>query len=340
MRPLIVPEAATVTILGGVPPQALSPFDFQVALTKMHFYLEDHFAGLARACNDDRDTVILCDRGILDGKAFSSPENWGRVLDALGVSEDTIRATRYDAVVHMVTAADGAREFYTLENNNAREESPEQAIAVDRLLQAAWLGHPAKLRVIDNSTGFSQKIQRVGDEVCKILGVSGASGTKKVFRLPLKAGLALKKSGFVLAGVEITQSYLRSEPGEERRLRKRKVDGCESYFYSTLRTLDGVPPLREERIITRSEFKDFSKEADPARTTIHKMRYSYLYDGAHHELDVFHTPRIGFCLLEVDADRVSSLPLFQIEAIDVSGQDCYDNANIAKKDWVNPIKES
>ena len=35
---------------------------------------------------------------------------------------------RYDLVLHLVTAANGAEKYYTLENNAARSESVELAI--------------------------------------------------------------------------------------------------------------------------------------------------------------------------------------------------------------------
>lgn len=37
---------------------------------------------------------------------------------------------RYDAVFHLVTAADGAEEFYSLTNNKARSEGLAAAIEV------------------------------------------------------------------------------------------------------------------------------------------------------------------------------------------------------------------
>ena len=40
-------------------------------------------------------------------------------MDDLGVSTVQIRDNRYDAVIHMVTAADGAESFY---NNNLWSE--------------------------------------------------------------------------------------------------------------------------------------------------------------------------------------------------------------------------
>jgi hypothetical protein len=47
-----------------------------------------------------------------------------------------------DMVIHLVTAADGAEEFYTLENNAARTETPQVAKMLDKMTQGVWNGHP------------------------------------------------------------------------------------------------------------------------------------------------------------------------------------------------------
>jgi hypothetical protein len=44
-------------------------------------------------------------------------------MDDLGVSTVQLRDNRYDAVLHMVTAADGAEEFYATVTGEARYES-------------------------------------------------------------------------------------------------------------------------------------------------------------------------------------------------------------------------
>ena len=75
----------------------------------------------------------------------------------------------YDAVFHLVTAAKGAQEFYTLANNQARTETAEQAAAMDDKLIAAWTGHP-HLRIIDNSTDFEAKMKRLIAEIAAFLG--------------------------------------------------------------------------------------------------------------------------------------------------------------------------
>ena len=51
-----------------------------------------------------------------------------------------MRDKRYDAVCHLVTAADGAEKFYGLDNQ-ARHENVEQAKEIDKKLIDAYTGH-------------------------------------------------------------------------------------------------------------------------------------------------------------------------------------------------------
>jgi hypothetical protein len=53
-----------------------------------------------------------------------------------------LRDRRYDAVIHMVTAADGASEFYNLDNPSRYEKDLETAKEVDQHLRNAWHAHP------------------------------------------------------------------------------------------------------------------------------------------------------------------------------------------------------
>lgn len=72
--------------------------------------------------------MILIDRGLLDGSAYVSKDNWQALLDDMGVNNVILRDNRYDAILHMVTAADGAEKFYDSETNVARYEGLEEAI--------------------------------------------------------------------------------------------------------------------------------------------------------------------------------------------------------------------
>ena len=55
-----------------------------------------------------QDVIVLVDRGLLDGSAYVSVQQWLAVLDDLGLQGETLRDNRYDQIIHMVTAADGA----------------------------------------------------------------------------------------------------------------------------------------------------------------------------------------------------------------------------------------
>ncbi len=92
-----------------------------------------------------------------------------QVLEEFNWTVPQLRDQRYEAVVHLVTAAIGAERFYTLENNKARMESRPEAIALDGRLARAWVGHNA-LHVVENGSGsFEEKIRKtVADSVLNL----------------------------------------------------------------------------------------------------------------------------------------------------------------------------
>ena len=170
-------------------------------MLKLQMALEDNFRDIAEKCSlsEGRHAVLLMDRGTMDVLAYVGKDAFDDVLTAAsrglpsheavgGLIFDTchaqvleefnwtvpqLRDQRYEAVVHLVTAAIGAERFYTLENNKARMESRPEAIALDGRLARAWVGHNA-LHVVENGSGsFEEKIRKTVDVVCRSLGVPG-----------------------------------------------------------------------------------------------------------------------------------------------------------------------
>jgi len=92
----------------------------------MQIALEDTF--LQTALSYDQQVVILCDRGVMDGMAYTDENVWQALLDETGWSTIQLRDRRYESVIHMVTSADGAANFFSDANNEARYESTAQAI--------------------------------------------------------------------------------------------------------------------------------------------------------------------------------------------------------------------
>jgi predicted ATPase len=149
----MVPEAATLMMKGGcfIQTKKMTFADgvkFQINLMKAQMILEDVF--LETALNADQKAVIICDRGVMDGQAYVTEQVWQALLDETAWSTIQLRDRRYEGVVHMETAANGAEKFYTGENNVARYESVEEARVLDRKLIDAWTGHP-HFFLIDNA---------------------------------------------------------------------------------------------------------------------------------------------------------------------------------------------
>ena len=150
--------------------------------------LEDIF--LETALESEQATVILCDRGVMDGHAYTTTEVWQALLDETHWSTIQLRDRRYESVVHMVTAADGAAKFYTSANNEARYETVEEAIALDRKLINSWVGHP-QFTIVDNldPRGFDGKIDGTVAAVCKAIGLPTPQTHHKKFLLVTLPGM-------------------------------------------------------------------------------------------------------------------------------------------------------
>ena len=164
---LVVPETATELISGGVAPWTCeSPFEYQRYQMRLQLTKEGIFREAAEKMPHDK-IIILYDRGMMDNKAYLPSEEFAVLADYYSLEEEMNK--RYDAVFHLTTAAKGAEEFYTLDNNAARIETVEEAIEVDNRLLAAWEHHP-HLRVIGNDSDFAGKIRKLLEEMADFLG--------------------------------------------------------------------------------------------------------------------------------------------------------------------------
>jgi len=158
-----VPEVPTVMMNGGCKyPGNTDNFklmEFESSLMRLQIQAERTFLQVASSTR--RPSVIVMDRGINDIAAYMEPALWQELLEREGLSQDYIDS-RYDLVLHLVTAADGAEKHYTLGNNAARSETPEQARILDGMVENAYSSAKAagKHVRVDNSTGFEEKLDR------------------------------------------------------------------------------------------------------------------------------------------------------------------------------------
>lgn len=328
MRPIIVPESATITILAGARPGIIPVPQFQQGIVELQIFLEDYFEAFAKSLPPESRPVLLCDRGVPDGKAFCKKKDWKKILQTLNTNDVALRDARYKAVFHMVTAAKGALDFYTLQNNAARSETPAQARAQDKKLQEVWLAHPHH-RIIGNEGDFSHKIAQVGKLVLEVLGLPEPIEEERKFRVPLNAAERLKALGIKTASVEIEQTYLFAPRGEERRLRKRSQGPFSAYFYCSKIPISKTKRVECEEIISAQDFSALFLQRDPSRKTIRKTRHCYFYKNQFQELDIYSSPKLPFTTLEIETDGKVFLPPCFKSAKEITGNKEFSNANLA-----------
>jgi hypothetical protein len=89
---------------------------------------------------DGRKAVVICDRGAMDPSAYMPRTEWLKLLQELHLDEAALRDHRYDCVVHMVSAANGAETFYNKDTNSVRSEDVLMARDIDSKILNAWNG--------------------------------------------------------------------------------------------------------------------------------------------------------------------------------------------------------
>lgn len=279
----VVPEAATLMMTGGASFSGMTKeqvLNFQTALLRTQLALEDAFYAVASA--SAKTSFVLCDRGTCDGRAYMSSELWSTMLRANNWDMVAIRDARYDLVVHLVTAADGAEEYYQLENNQVRTETPSEARRVDHKTQKAWVGHP-HLRIVDNRTGFREKINRVDAIISELAGVHLSKRVVRKFLLePLPSLHAAVDSMAGFEEFEVEQTFLKklSEEKVQESVRKRGKHGVFTFVHK-VRTLN----RETKRQITNREYLSLLAHSDPERRTLRITRQCFLYSGNYFVFD-------------------------------------------------------
>jgi len=194
-----------------------------------------------------RPSVLLCDRGLMDGNAYCTNDQWSTLLSQRGLqSSCPIREGRYNAVFHLVTAAEGAEQYYTLENNVVRSETPEVARTLDQRTRAAWLGHP-KLLVFDNSTDFEGKIQRLVNATAKLVGLPSSLARSSIkFLLKTKPQLALFPPDVTYHIFQVDKVYIYENKSSSSVLSSSSVDTSKTNANDATATTATYPCYVEE----------------------------------------------------------------------------------------------
>lgn len=335
----ICPETPTELILNGIRPcknVSLENFqnfvlDKQLAKEELYNHLIDYY--------DNDKIIVFYDRGILDACAYvdKCPTFENMLKDRKLTFADVY--SHYDAVFHLVTAADGAEDFYQwndptkddVGNNAARSESPEEARIKDKKTLNSWIGHPY-LRVFDNSTNFDGKIKRVVEEVFSLLGEPVPKEIERKFLIKKPTLKEIESLGYV-SKTNIIQTYLKSNNSKiERRVRQRGTKENGFNFYYTEKSDTGFGERIEiERKITPDEYIELLSEADTYLHQISKIRYCFIYDKKYYEMDLYSFSD-EYATLEIELNDINeeiNLPPLNFVK-DVTDDKSFRNHSLAK----------
>ena len=133
---------------------------------------------------------------------------------------------------------------------------------------------------------------------------------------------------------EITQTYLKTEPGLEIRLRKRGREGSYVYFQTTKKQVSETERIETERQISPNRYVTLLEQADPERLTIKKIRKNFVWEKQYFELDTYQQPEVGASILEIEGKKEHSdiiFPPFLKVIKDVTGNEDYFNYNLSRR---------
>ncbi|KAK7580122.1 hypothetical protein V9T40_000751 [Parthenolecanium corni] len=347
-----VPETASVLLSGGVKFADLdeeTAYKFQENLLKSMIQIENTFFELGQTSS--RDCLIICDRGAMDVSSYISQEKWERLMAANNLNIVELRDARYNQIVHMVSAANGAEEFYTIEDHSCRSENVEKAREIDAKNAGAWLGHPY-FDVIDNSSDFETKIRRLIAVICQKVGVDPgdrlSNNTKKrkwLIKLPLPNDSVFPP----FQDFEVVHHYLQIHSKEfQTRVRKRGQKGQYSYTHAIRKPKMHGQVIEVKTQLTQRDYLNMVTQRDEAHFPIFKKRRCFIYENQYFQLDIYREPCHprckGLILLETytaltDENISGKLPPFLNIDCEVTGNPDYSMFNLSLvEDWNNSDK--
>lgn len=319
---IVVPEAATILINSGIRPfgnNALTMDGFQKYVMETQLFLEEQATKAAKEI--DAPTIIVCDRGLLDDKAYVSDETFKKLIKDFNVTQFEL-LNRYNLVIHLTTAADGKEEYYTTSNNGARIETPEEARQKDRRTLESWLGHD-NLKIMGNDTDFETKIANVIREIYQMLKAPYPIQKQEKYLVDTFDKELIMQLHPVIIDIE---QYVQDKDNGDIIYRKSTKDN--ETKYTKITKTDTQTP--EERIVTRkniSEDEYYSNMPSNIKP-IRKRRYCFAYQNQYFRLDEFES---GLTILEIEdtnKTRRRVFPNFVSVLEDVTTNPDYKNVAI------------
>lgn len=325
-RVIIVDETASFLINMGIRPfgdDALKIIDFQEIVLKTQLAKEE-IIDRSLDLMDDKNTIVIYDRGALDNRAYINSDEFEEVLmrvnNVLTISQ---LMNKYDLVINLVSSSD----FYSIKNNAARTESVDEAMILGDKTLNSWMGH--------NNIKIVLPKDSVEEKVAEVLNIINLTLDEKAIRKQEKYLVKLEGLDFSLSHSfkEIEQLYLESTKELEKRIRKSTFNGSVTYLYTVYRRdKDGNKILESEEEIDERDYNRLIDFKDNERDTICKTRYYFTENGKYFYIDKFlDNDDIGILEINILEGEEVQLPSFVTVIERVSGDEEYSNKTLAYK---------
>lgn len=324
---LVASETATEIINMGIRPfgdNKIDSYEFQRFIFHKQLAKEKLIDDYIKL-NPYKDILVIYDRGLIDNAAYMSNDEFDRILLEFNLTKKDL-FTRYDNVIHLLTAAKGT-DFYTLENNEARSESKEDAIILDDKILESYLGFP-HLRIIDNSTNFEKKVDRVLSEISNITSNTYIQKQRK-YLVDINS-INANKLQKVSRVFEIEQKYNMNEE-KDIMIRRMSFPGNDLYYLSVKSdSKRNSERIITEKVLSAKEYNYLYNSFDGK--ILNKQRNCFSYKDVNYRLDIIENT---LALLEVEGDYENiEFPNFFNVLEDVTDNINYRNSNLIKNNKI------
>ena len=133
--------------------------------------------------------------------------------------------------------------------------------------------------------------------------------------------------------VDITQTYLKSEDGTERRIRARGIDGNYLHYLTEKKKVSNLKRIEVERRLTQKEYLSLLMKSDNTLHAIHKTRYCLMFNNKYYEIDIY-PEWDNQAIMEIELsseEEVIDVPLFIKIITDVTDCEDYKNYNMSRE---------
>ena len=322
---IVIPSVGTALIQCGIYPwDAVNEDDFERMNLGAKIKLEEITDEAVSNINASK-ILILCERGTLDVKSYTSNRNFQQMCKEYNTSEEELKSS-YDAVFHLKTVAKGYKEQYK-QVPIYRKEDPDTAIYLDDKVIEAWSGH-SNFRIIDAYPYFEDKMKKLINEISYVLHEEDKAYVEKKYLISMPDVDQLMKNK-QCRKVHVKQHYVIDETRQEKEKIVLRRENNKNFYYKVVKKNN----VKYSNSITADKYINKLEDETKKFYHIYKDRYYYIFDSRCIKIDVFPFWK-DKAILEVDIlnDRENiKFPKFVNIIEDVTDNEAYKNYYLAEE---------